>query len=39
MAQPGLEPTEPLRIDRPDGVYSPVEAAIRRGLGLTGRPE
>ncbi|GLW63131.1 phytanoyl-CoA dioxygenase [Actinomadura rubrobrunea] len=33
MAQPPLYPAEPLRLERPDGAYSPVEAAIRRGLG------
>jgi hypothetical protein len=29
MAQPPLFPTEPLRLDRPGGDYSPVERAIR----------
>jgi hypothetical protein len=33
MAQPPLYPAEPLRLERPDGAYSPVETAIRRGLG------
>jgi hypothetical protein len=33
MAQPPLYPAEPLSLDRADGNYSPVEAAIRRGLG------
>ena len=33
MAQPPLYPAEPLRIHRADGAYSPVEVAIRRGLG------
>lgn len=33
LAQPPLAPTEPLRIDREDGHYSPVERAIRIGLG------
>jgi hypothetical protein len=32
MAQPPLYPAEPLRIDREDGAYSPVEIAIRMGL-------
>jgi len=32
MAQPPLLPAEPLRIDREDGAYSPVEIAIRMGL-------
>jgi hypothetical protein len=32
MAQPPLHPAEPLSLDRADGNYSPVEAAIRRGL-------
>lgn len=34
IAQPELPPTEPLDLDRADGDYSPVEIAIRRGLGL-----
>lgn len=34
LAQPPLLPAEPLRIDREDGAYSPVEIAIRLGLGL-----
>ncbi|BEK89837.1 phytanoyl-CoA dioxygenase family protein [Nocardia seriolae] len=33
MATPALQPASPLEIDRPDGNYSPVEAAIRLGLG------
>ncbi|RJL31955.1 phytanoyl-CoA dioxygenase family protein [Bailinhaonella thermotolerans] len=33
MAQPPLFPREQLSIDRADGAYSPVEAAIRLGLG------
>ena len=33
MAQPPLHPAEPLRLERPDGNYSPVEIAIRRALG------
>ncbi|NEJ70441.1 phytanoyl-CoA dioxygenase [Rhizobium phaseoli] len=32
MAQPGLAPSEPLRLDREDGSCSPVEMAIRRAL-------
>jgi hypothetical protein len=32
MAQPPLLPTAPLELKRPDGAYSPVELAIRRGL-------
>jgi hypothetical protein len=32
MAQPPLLPREPLSLDRPDGAYSPVEAAIRQAL-------
>lgn len=34
MAQPPLYPAEALQLDREDGNYSPVEVAIRRGLGL-----
>ncbi|MFH8337322.1 phytanoyl-CoA dioxygenase family protein [Streptomyces sp. AM6-12] len=33
MAQPPLEPAVPYELERPDGSYSPVETAIRRGLG------
>lgn len=33
LGQPKLSPSEPLRLDRADAAYSPVEAAIRRGLG------
>ncbi|GII62641.1 phytanoyl-CoA dioxygenase [Sphaerisporangium krabiense] len=33
LGQPKLAPAVPLRLDRPDGAYSPVEAAIRMGLG------
>lgn len=33
LAQPPLLPSAPLRLERPDGDYSPVEMAIRRGLG------
>ena len=32
MAQPGLAPSEPLRLEREDGAYSPIEIAIRRAL-------
>ncbi|WID96271.1 phytanoyl-CoA dioxygenase family protein [Bosea vestrisii] len=32
MAQPPLLPREPLRLDREDAAYSPVETAIRRAL-------
>jgi hypothetical protein len=32
MAQPPLHPTEPLRLEREDGDYSPVESAIRHAL-------
>ena len=32
MAQPPLQPKEQLSLDRPDGVYSPVETAIRQAL-------
>lgn len=33
MAQPPLYPAEPFRLNRKAGDYSPVEIAIRRGLG------
>ncbi|KAA9379964.1 phytanoyl-CoA dioxygenase family protein [Microbispora cellulosiformans] len=33
LGQPKLGPAEPLQLDRADGAFSPVEAAIRRGLG------
>jgi len=36
MAQPPLHPAQDVRLDRPDGAYSPVEAAIRQGLGTAG---
>ena len=36
MAQPSLLPAVPLALDRPDGAYSPVETAIRRGLRYPG---
>lgn len=32
MAQPPLHPAEPLRLEREDGDYSPVEMAIRQAL-------
>jgi hypothetical protein len=32
LAQPPLLPAEPLRLDREDGAYSPVERAIRLAL-------
>ena len=32
MAQPPLHPAEPIRLERDDGEYSPVELAIRRAL-------
>jgi hypothetical protein len=35
MAQPELPPIAPLKLEREDGDYSPVEIAIRLGLGLT----
>ncbi|MFP2906044.1 phytanoyl-CoA dioxygenase family protein [Pyxidicoccus sp. 3LFB2] len=34
MAQPPLMPAEPLKLERADGAYSPVELAIRRALAL-----
>jgi hypothetical protein len=33
IAQPPLDPASPLDLDRPDGAYSPVERAVRLGLG------
>ncbi|MFJ5032637.1 phytanoyl-CoA dioxygenase family protein [Streptomyces sp. NPDC088560] len=33
MAQPPLIPAVPCALERADGAYSPVETAIRRGLG------
>jgi hypothetical protein len=33
MAQPPLLPREPVRLDRADGDYSPVELAIREAIG------
>jgi hypothetical protein len=32
MAQPPLHPSEPIRLERVDGNYSPVEIAIRQAL-------
>jgi hypothetical protein len=34
MAQPALEPSELFEYERPGGEYSPVEVAIRVGLGI-----
>jgi hypothetical protein len=34
LAQPPLDPTGLLDLDRPDGAYSPVEVAVRRSLRL-----
>jgi hypothetical protein len=34
MAQPPLHSAEPFQIERDDGRYSPVESAIRIGVGL-----
>jgi len=34
IAQPELPPVGHFELDRPDGDYSPVEAAVRMGLGL-----
>ncbi len=34
MAQPALAPSEPFEDERATGQYSPVELAIRVGLGL-----
>lgn len=34
LAQPPLTPRVPLCLERTDGLYSPVETAIRLGLGL-----
>ncbi|OIK07882.1 hypothetical protein [Streptomyces monashensis] len=33
MAQPPLMPAVPCALERADGAYSPMETAIRRGLG------
>jgi hypothetical protein len=38
MAQPPLYPAAELELERNDGAYSPVETAIRRGLGLEADP-
>ncbi|HEY2930330.1 MAG TPA: phytanoyl-CoA dioxygenase family protein [Acidobacteriota bacterium] len=37
MAQPPLYPAEPFQLHRDDGSYSPVEIAIRLGLGIGAR--
>ncbi|KZM68713.1 phytanoyl-CoA dioxygenase family protein [Nocardia terpenica] len=37
MAQPPLLLREPCELERPDAAYSPVEQAIRRGLGVNQR--
>lgn len=34
IAQPPLEPAQDLQIEKPDRAYSPVERAIRLGLGM-----
>jgi hypothetical protein len=34
MAQPALPQGQPCRYDRPAGEHSPVELAVRVGLGL-----
>ncbi|WP_377271320.1 phytanoyl-CoA dioxygenase family protein [Peterkaempfera sp. SMS 1(5)a] len=34
LAQPPLLPSGPLDLERPDAAYSPVERAVRLGLGL-----
>lgn len=34
MAQPPLSPSQPFQLNREDAVYSPVEIAIRKGVGL-----
>jgi hypothetical protein len=34
MAQPPLHSAQPLQLQREDGVYSPVELAVRMGIGL-----
>jgi hypothetical protein len=40
MAQPPLLPDGPLELDRVDATgFSPVEQAIRRGLGVEGRKD
>lgn len=33
LAQPPLHPAKDLQLERPDGQYSPVELAIRLGMG------
>jgi hypothetical protein len=37
MAQPPLHSAQPLQLHREDGAYSPVETAIRMGIGLERR--
>jgi hypothetical protein len=34
LAQPPLYPADNCRLHRPDGSYSPVELAIRKGVGM-----
>jgi hypothetical protein len=36
MSQPPLAPATPLRLERADGAYSPVEIAIRKALKMSG---
>jgi len=38
IAQPPLAPVAPLQFDRAAGDYSPVESAVRIGLGLEPQP-
>ena len=38
MSQPPLAPATPLRLERADGTYSPVEVAIREALQISCRP-
>jgi hypothetical protein len=35
MSQPPLGPATPLRLERADGAYSPVEIAIREALQMS----
>jgi hypothetical protein len=37
MAQPELPPAAPLELERAEAEYSPVEIAVRLGLGPHGR--
>jgi hypothetical protein len=39
MAQPPLEPATPLRLERAEDAYSPVEIAIREALQMTCGPD